>query len=78
LSPGQLDSEAPELSGQALSYAVAQLPSLPIVDRQLLLTCADAGARLAAARKILRRETILLRTLRAVPATAATFRAGPR
>jgi Lon protease-like protein len=77
LSPGQLTSESPELSGQALSYAVAQLPSLPILDRQLLLTCSDAATRLAAARKILRRETILLRTLRAVPATAATFRTGP-
>jgi Lon protease-like protein len=78
LSPGQLEIGTPRLAGQALSYAVAQLPSLPMVDRQLLLSCADAVSRLAAARKVLRRETILVRTLRAVPATAATFRTGER
>jgi len=58
----------------ALSYAVARLPSLPLADRQALLTMADTAARLQAGRSVLRRETELLRQLRAVPISAATFR----
>jgi hypothetical protein len=61
---------------RALSYAIARLPSLPLPDRQLLLGVADTANRLQAGRSILRRETELLRQLHAVPATAATFRAG--
>lgn len=59
---------------RALSYAVAMLPSLPMLDRQALLGVADTAARLKAGRAVLRRETELLRQLRAVPITAATFR----
>ena len=57
----------------ALSYAVAMLPSLPMLDRQALLGVADTATRLKAGRAVLRRETELLRQLRAVPITAATF-----
>lgn len=59
---------------RALSYAVAKLPSLPLADRQALLGVADTAARLRAGRAVLRRETELMRQLRAVPITAATFR----
>jgi Lon protease-like protein len=59
---------------QELSYAVAQLSSLPLADRQQLLECPDTAHRLSAARIILRRESHLLSQLRAVPANAATFR----
>jgi Lon protease-like protein len=61
---------------QALSYAVAKLMSLPLSDRQALLAVVDTAGRLRAARSVLRRETELLRQLRAVPASAATFRSG--
>jgi uncharacterized protein len=69
-------AEAAELGADArtLSYAVATLPSLPLADRQALLGAPDTAARLVAARAVLRRETELLRHLRAVPITAATFR----
>jgi hypothetical protein len=53
---------------------VAKLPSLPVVDRQALLSVADTAARLRAGRAVLHRETELMRQLRAVPITAATFR----
>jgi len=59
---------------QELSYAVANLVSLPLSDRQTLLATPDTATRLSCARSVLRRETELLRTLQAVPATAATFR----
>ncbi len=59
---------------QALSYAAARLPTLPLADRQALLAVADTAGRLQAARAVLRRETELLRQVRAVPITAATFR----
>lgn len=58
-----------------LSYAVANLASLPLADRQNLLEAPDTAARLRCARSVLVRETELLRTLRAVPASASTFRA---
>jgi Lon protease-like protein len=58
----------------ALSYAVARLPSLPLADRQALLGVPDTASRLQAGRAVLRRETELLRQLRAVPISAATFR----
>ena len=67
---------APTVDSWALSYAVAQLPSLPLLDRQSLLGIADIAARLRAGRAVLRRETELMRQLRAVPVTAATFRRG--
>lgn len=67
---------APTIDSWALSYAVAQLPSLPLPDRQSLLGITDTAARLKAGRAVLRRETELMRQLRAVPVTAATFRRG--
>lgn len=69
-------AETPELGtdARALSYTVAKLPSLPVVDRQSLLSVPDTAARLRAGRAVLHRETELLRQLRAVPITAATFR----
>lgn len=73
--PGVVAEELSEAAGdpQALSYAVARLPSLPLADRQALLAAPDTAARLQAGRTVLRRETELLRQLRAVPITAATF-----
>lgn len=59
---------------RTLSYAVAKLVSLPLGDRQFLLGVADTAARLRAGRAVLHRETELMRQLRAVPVTAATFR----
>ena len=69
-------TEPPDFGTDALtlSYTVAKLPSLPVLDRQSLLSLADTAARLQAGRAVLRRETELLRQLRAVPITAATFR----
>lgn len=69
-------SGAPAVA-RSLSYAVAKLASLPLADRQRLLASPDTGARLRAARAVLRRENELLTQLRAVPVTAATFRVGP-
>lgn len=63
-----------EVDVRALSYGVAKLPSLPLADRQALLSVVDTAARLLAGRAVLRRETELMRQLRAVPITAATFR----
>jgi Lon protease-like protein len=77
LDPGYA-SGLPAADARSLSYAVAQHSSLPLADRQRLLECPDTAQRLAAARAILRRESQLLSQLRAVPATAATFRAGLR
>ena len=68
------DLPRPATDPLALSYAVARLPSLPLADRQSLLGVADTAARLQAGRAVLRRETELMRQLRAVPITAATFR----
>jgi uncharacterized protein len=69
-------ADAPDLGSDALalSYAVAKLASLPVLDRQLLLSVPDTATRLRAGRAVLRRETELMRQLRAVPITAATFR----
>lgn len=64
----------PGADARALSYTVAKLPTLPVADRQALLGVADTAGRLRAGRKVLRRETELLRHLRAVPINASTFR----
>ncbi|HEX8092216.1 LON peptidase substrate-binding domain-containing protein [Jatrophihabitans sp.] len=64
----------PGTDPRALSYLVAKLPSLPVADRQSLLGVADTATRLRAGRAVLRRETELMRQLRAVPITASTFR----
>lgn len=71
------DAAAPPGPGadpRTLSYAVAKLPSLPVPDRQALLGIADTATRLRTSRTVLRRETELVRQLRAVPVSAATFR----
>lgn len=54
----------------ALSYRVGQLVALPMEDRQALLECPDTDARLALAARLLRREQVLVSTLKAVPGTA--------
>lgn len=59
---------------RSLSYAVAEHPLLPLADRQELVECRDTASRLSAGRKILRRESLLLTQLRAIPATAAMLR----
>lgn len=76
-----VEFEQPELElgsddAAAISYQVAQLASLPLVDRQQLLAAPDSAARLTAARATLRRETELILQLRAIPVSAATFRSG--
>jgi Lon protease-like protein len=69
--------EDPPADPRSLSYAVARLAWLPLPDRQALLASPDTASRLRAARAVLRRETELVRQLRAVPINAATFRADP-
>ncbi|HEY2043401.1 MAG TPA: LON peptidase substrate-binding domain-containing protein [Jatrophihabitans sp.] len=73
----ELDLEPP-VDARQLSYAVARLASLPLSDRQVLLSKESTAQRLASAHAILRRETELLRQLRAVPATASAFRTSDR
>jgi uncharacterized protein len=51
-----------------LSYLIAAAVVLDIADKQRLLAAPDASRRLRLACGLLRRETELLRTLRAVPA----------
>jgi Lon protease-like protein len=68
----------PPVEARALSFAVARLASLPISDRQALLSRPDTATRLASAHAILRRETELLRQLHAIPASASAFRTGIR
>jgi len=68
------DVSDPATDARRLSYMVAKLPTLPVADRQALLGVADTGGRLRAGRAVLRRETELLRQLRAVPVSASTFR----
>jgi Lon protease-like protein len=74
LTETEVDLSTPPVTDLSLSYAVARLPTLPLEDRQLLLSCGDTAGRLAAARRILRRETILMRQLHSVPAGASAFR----
>ena len=58
-----------------LSYTVAANMLLDLVDKQKLLEAADTAARLRLALRLLAREDVLLRLLRAVPATDAVRRA---
>jgi Lon protease-like protein len=69
----ELELEPPEDARQ-LSYAVARLASLPLPDRQALLAKVSTAERLASAHAILRRETELLRQLRAIPASTSALR----
>ena len=68
------DVSDPAADARMLSYLVAKLPTLPVADRQALLEVADTAGRLRAGRAVLRRETELVRQLRAVPVSASTFR----
>ena len=60
-------SDLPE-DPQVLSYLVAATMVLDIDDRQRLLAGVDGANRLLAELSLLRRETVLLRTLAAAPA----------
>ncbi|MFC3690310.1 LON peptidase substrate-binding domain-containing protein [Aquipuribacter hungaricus] len=57
-----------------LSYTVAANMLLDLADKQRLLEAADTSARLRLALRLLAREDVLLRLLRAVPATDAVRR----
>lgn len=65
----------PPADPRQLSYAIAQLPSLNLGDRQALLGCRDTSERLACALPILRRETVLLSRLHALPASPSALAA---
>jgi Lon protease-like protein len=58
----------------ALSYLVGSITALPLDDRQALLEVPDATARLRAELRLLKRETTMLRRLRALPASVAELR----
>ncbi|HEX5596630.1 MAG TPA: LON peptidase substrate-binding domain-containing protein [Micromonosporaceae bacterium] len=60
-----------------LSYAVAAATALSIDDRQSLLVAPDTASRLRAELRLLSREAVLLRQLRAVPAALAEFAVPP-
>ncbi len=60
-----------------LSHLVAATASLTIADRQTLLSAPDPAARLTAELRLLARETVLLREIRAVPATLAQLGPAP-
>ncbi len=57
-----------------LSYTVSANMLLDLVDKQRLLEAADTASRLRLALRLLAREDVLLRLLRAVPATDAVRR----
>jgi Lon protease-like protein len=60
-----------------LSHLVAATTSLTVGDRQTLLSAPDPAARLATELRLLARETVLLREIRAVPATLAQLGPAP-
>lgn len=62
--------ELPE-DAVVLSHLVAATAALTVADRQMLLSAPDAATRLRAEMKLLARETALLTSVRAVPATLA-------
>ena len=63
-------------SPRVLSYLVAAGTGLELADRQALLEQPDTARRLAAELRILRRERVLFRELRAVPSTDLVRQAG--
>ena len=73
LTGGDAPTPEPPADPRQLSYAIAQLPSLNLADRQALLGCHDTTERLACALPILRRETVLLSRLHALPASPSTL-----
>jgi uncharacterized protein len=70
------DTDRP-VDSRTLSYAAARLASIPLADRQTILASPDTASRLRTARSVLHRETELVRELRAVPISAATFSVDP-
>jgi Lon protease-like protein len=66
-------SELPELpeDPSALSYLVASSAVLALEDRQALLEAGTAAARLRAELRLLKRETTMVRRLRALPVPIA-------
>ena len=71
---GGEELEVPELPVDlvVLSHLVAATVSVDLADRQALLAEPDARSRLQAELRLLRRETVLLEVLRAVPDAALT------
>jgi uncharacterized protein len=70
LVAGQDADTGQELPGDplVLSYLIAAALVLDVADKHRLLAAPDAARRLRLARGLLRRETALLRSLRALPA----------
>jgi Lon protease-like protein len=60
-----------------LSYLIAATALLSIDDRQKLLACRTTRERLLAERRLLARETTLLRQVRAVPAPMSEYATDP-
>lgn len=58
----------------ALSCLVGSRAALPLDDRQTLLEAPDATTRLRAELRLLKRETTMLRRIRALPASVAELR----
>lgn len=65
--PARLEGELPA-DPDALSYQLALSAVLPPADRQRVLAAQDAGQRLVLVRRLLERESAVLRNLHAVPA----------
>jgi Lon protease-like protein len=65
---GQMAGEQLPDDPGVLSYLIAATVLLPLDDRQRLLACPTTRERLLAERRLLGRETTLLRQVRAVPA----------
>lgn len=66
--------QLPELPADplVLGHLVAATVSIDLADRQALLAAADGRERLRAELRLLRREAVLLRTLRAAPSPELT------
>jgi Lon protease-like protein len=68
------DEQALPSDPVALSYALSARLVLAVPDRQRLLAAETAADRIRAAMALLRRETVLLRETRSIPAPLQTFR----
>lgn len=73
---GRAEDQLPD-DPVVLSHLVAATASLTIADRQALLSAPDPAARLSTELRLLARETVLLREIRAVPATLAQLGPAP-
>ncbi len=71
---GAAQVDVPELPDEpvVLSHLIGATLLLDLAERQSLLECPDGVARLRAELRLLRRETVLTRTLRAVPSPLLT------